>query len=373
LFFGNAGNPGPHGSGTERYELELARAIAAEDSTNEFHYIYLYPGGPAAACVDRPNVIPHVLAPRVRPICLGASLPALHAWLRPAVLHACFIPPLVAPGPLVYTLPCHSPFVYPGLYDPKIGARLRFLFRRGIQTARAIICYSAVLQDWAHTETGLPLDRLPVIPMAASSLFRPFEPEPLRAYLREKYGLVHPYFYFSGRWEQRKNLPRLVEAFARFKAERRSDLKLVLSGSRFWAAAEVDEVIARHGISSDVIELGRTPFDDLPQLYAGARALVFPSVCETFGLPVVEAMCCGTAVLTSTTSCLPEVAGGAALLVDPLSVDEIAHGMFRLASDDALVESLRAKGLARGAAFTWKRTAQLTLETYRRFGRANGS
>jgi glycosyltransferase involved in cell wall biosynthesis len=365
VFFGNAGNPGPHGSGTERYELELARAMACAAPEQELHYIYLFANGPQSVGVTGPNVVSHVLWPQVRQVSLLASLPALLAWLRPDVLHATYIPPLLGAGNLVYTLPCSSPFLFPNLFSADVGRKLRLFFRRGMRAAHSIVCYSRDLQSWVLGETHLPPERVPVIPMAASSAFHPFHPEQLGPRLRERFGIDFPYFLFSGRWEERKNLPRIVEAFARFKKERRSEYKLVLSGSRFWAAEAVDALIARLGIGSDVVDLGRTPYADLPQLYAGARALVFPSLWETFGLPLVEAMACGTPTLTSNNSCLPEVAGGAALLVDPFSIDEIAAGLDRLASDDDLAADLKTRGLRRSQDFSWDHSARLTLEHYR--------
>jgi glycosyltransferase involved in cell wall biosynthesis len=115
-----------------------------------------------------------------------------------------------------------------------------------------------------------------------------------------------------------------------------------------------------------VVDLGYVADEDMPALYSAAEMLAFPSLWEGFGLPVVEAMACGTPVVASNVACLPEIAGGAALLVDPLSVDAIADAMVRIAEDSSLRESLRARGLARAAHFSWRRAAEETLAIYRR-------
>ncbi|MCX6613920.1 MAG: glycosyltransferase family 1 protein [Acidobacteria bacterium] len=365
FFFGNAGNPGPHGSGTERYELELARAMAEINTTDELHYIFLYANGPKAVGVKQPNISQHVLWPSIRPASMLVSLPALVARYRPEVLHSTFIPPVYGAGTQVYTLPCSSPFLFPEMFDPAVGRRMRFLFQRGIDTSRAIVCYSKSLQDWTHERTGIARERLPVVPMAASDAFHPMPKEEVQALVRERYGISAPYFVFSGRLEARKNIFRIIEAFAQFKKSVSSDMKLVLCGSRFWGAEKADQLIAKLGIEDEVVRLSTSRFEELPALYAGARALTFPSLWETFGLPVVEAMSCGTAVLTSKTSCLPEVAGGAAHLVDPESVEEIATGMDRIASDDEYHARLCAASIERAKAFSWRHTAELSMQVYR--------
>lgn len=365
LFFGNAGNPGPHSSGTERYEIELARALAKiNQGRHELHYIYLYGPGPAAAAIPEGLVNNHVLSQGLRPLRLTWSLPALLRRLEPDVTHATFIPPYFGGQRLVYTLPCQSPFLFPELFEPGVGRKMRVLFWRGVERARAVVCYSRSLQEWVVARTGRPAESAPVVPMAASSLFRPIPAPEARAAVESRFGLRDPYFVFSGRQEKRKNILRLIEAFALFRRRHASSYRLVLAGSRFWAAEEVARLVEQLGLRDAVIDLGRTPFEDLPLLYGAARALAFPSVWESFGLPVVEAMSCGTAVLTSNTSCLPEVAGDAALLVNPLSVESIAGGLERLATDDALVEELQAKSLARAREFSWEKTAGQTIGVY---------
>jgi glycosyltransferase involved in cell wall biosynthesis len=361
MFLGNAGR---QAYGTETYEVELARAITRANTTDDFHFIFLSPDGPSAVRVQQPNVGIHVLRPSLRPVSMLTSLPLLLKKLNADLVHACFIPPPFPVRNLVYSLPCSSPFLFPQFFPPLIRWRLQFLFRLGMKTAHVIPCFSLALQQWVRKETGLPGERLPIIPLAASPIFGPGG-EDLGRILFERYGIDYPYFLFSGRWEPRKNVLRLIEAFARFKQARRTPYKLVFSGARFYENGAADALIAKYRLSEEIVDLGKTPFSELPALYAGARALLFPSLWENFGLPIVEAMKCGTPVLTSTVASMPEVAGNAAVLVDPYSIDDIADGIDRLASDDSLCARLRTAGLERSLEFTWERTARLTMEVYR--------
>jgi glycosyltransferase involved in cell wall biosynthesis len=144
----------------------------------------------------------------------------------------------------------------------------------------------------------------------------------------------------------------VVEAFA--KAEVGADMRLVITGD---PTTELADCIERNHVTSQVHFTGLVPEEKLPSLYRGAEALIFPSLYEGFGLPLLEAMACGTPVVTADTTALPEVAGGAALLVDPTSVEHIAEAMKRIVSDTFLRQQLREKGLARAAQFSWDSTA----------------
>jgi len=139
---------------------------------------------------------------------------------------------------------------------------------------------------------------------------------------------------------------------------------VIVGAPNFWKSSPVAESVEKLGLKSCVHFTGYIPEGDLPALYNGADLFVFPSLYEGFGLPVLEAMACGTPVITSNTSSLPEVAGDAALLVDPYDVDAIAEAMRRVLTDLNLAGELRVKGLARASEFSWERTARETLAVY---------
>lgn len=167
----------------------------------------------------------------------------------------------------------------------------------------------------------------------------------------DSYGLQFPYLLCVSNRKRHKNEFRIVEAFATAALDRR--IHLVFTGS---SSPELASWIESLNMGSRIDFTGRIAEEKLPGLYRGAEALVFPSLYEGFGLPLVEAMACGTPVITSNVTSLPEVAGDAAVLVDPTSVEQIASAMERIVSDASLREQLRGKGLIRAAQFSWKRT-----------------
>jgi glycosyltransferase involved in cell wall biosynthesis len=182
--------------------------------------------------------------------------------------------------------------------------------------------------------------------------------------LRE-YGVEPPYILYVGALESRKNLPRLLEAYARLRAWS-PQWRLVIVGARKWKFSPIFDTVQRLALEGHVTFTGYVADEHLPALFTGADLFAFPSLYEGFGLPVLEAMACGAPVVTSNTSSLPEVAGDAALLVDPYDVEQIAQAMWLVLSQPALAAQLRAKGLARAAQFTWERTARETIAVYER-------
>jgi glycosyltransferase involved in cell wall biosynthesis len=189
-----------------------------------------------------------------------------------------------------------------------------------------------------------------------------------------RYGIRRPYCLFVGNLEPRKNLPRLIEAFGLLRRHglAPADLpQLVLAGTRGWLSSGIFRAAAGQGLEApDIVFTGYVPPADLPALYAGAACFVFPSLYEGFGLPVLEAMACGTPVVASTASSLPEVAGDAALLVDPHDVEGLAGALRRLWGDAELRADLRERGLQRATLYSWERTARLTLDVYERVARS---
>jgi glycosyltransferase involved in cell wall biosynthesis len=193
-----------------------------------------------------------------------------------------------------------------------------------------------------------------------------FKPEPdevaLRRRLQMSFGIGRPYFLAVSCSTGRKNTPRLLRAF-----EMLIDRGIEHDWVLVWTAPPEVEQAHRKSIAAGRIRFtGRVSDEALRDLYAGATAAVYPSLNEGFGLPIVEAMCCGTPVITSNTTCLPEIAGGAALLVNPESETDIADAMQTLANQPATCERFKRLGLVRAAEFSWKRCAEQTLDVYRK-------
>jgi len=182
--------------------------------------------------------------------------------------------------------------------------------------------------------------------------------------VKAKLSLPDRFVLFVGHLEPRKNLARLVEAFSILKSKTKLPHKLVILGRESWGYEPVFEAVERHNECSDIVFTGYVDEDDLPLVYNLADALAFPSLYEGFGLPLLEAMACGVPVVTSKVSSLPEVAGKAAILVDPYNVEEIADGLAAVLEDEALRQALINKGLDRAKKFRWEEAAAQIIHAY---------
>jgi glycosyltransferase involved in cell wall biosynthesis len=257
-------------------------------------------------------------------------------------------------------------WVHPEFYPKWIRLRLNALQEKGIRNARILLCVSAYVRDFLASEFHVPKERLEVVYHGVSPDFAPRCADEVQPILRTRYGIDYPYFLFVGKLTANKNIRRLLQAFAQFRCQTKSDLRLVLAGRRLWSEGELDDEINRAIATGSVVELGHLSQSDMPPLYSGAQGLVFPSLHEGFGLPVLEAFASGIPVLTSNNSSLPEIANGHALLIDELSVEEIAEGMRRLAEDQDLRKRLIQGGLARAKELTWDQTARQVRSVYQR-------
>ncbi|MGD2147739.1 MAG: glycosyltransferase family 1 protein [Anaerolineae bacterium] len=208
----------------------------------------------------------------------------------------------------------------------------------------------------------LPLEKITVIYEAADPRFCPQAPDHVDA-VRRRYRLPERYILFVGTIEPRKNLTRLLHAFQALAVDGLCDA-LVVVGQRGWLYGDFFAELARSPVRKRVVLPGYVPDEALPAIYAGAQALAFPSLYEGFGLPVLEAMACGTPVACSGTSSLPEVAGDAALTFDPHNQSSIAETLRRVLEDADLHSELVQRGLRQAARFSWERVAEETMSVY---------
>nr|WP_316642741.1 glycosyltransferase family 1 protein [uncultured Roseateles sp.] len=360
-------------AGPETYEHRLVQALAALDTENEYHVFCLDEAAVAALGISQPNFIFHVLWPSNRWVSMSGSLPWAIRRSGVKLLHATFTPPPLCPVDYVFTMHGAVTFKHPHFYPPAVVWRLNALLRRGLHKAKLTVCVSEFVKQEMMEFFGLPADRLLTVHHGVSEEFRPLCAVTAAEQVKRRQGLEGPYFLYVGKLHENKNIVRLIEAFHQFIAESRCEAVLVLVGRQVWGSDGILETIVRLRMTQRVRLLGHQPQSALPALYSAATAFVFPTLWEGFGLPVVEAMACGTPVIASNVASLPEVTGGAALLVDPLSTTEIAAALHRVWSDAALRERLRASGLARARVFDWKHTAAATLAAYRRVHEACGS
>jgi len=252
---------------------------------------------------------------------------------------------------------------------PEVGtAALRRSVRRAAAeagAARLVIADSEATRRDLIELAGVAPAAIRVVPLGVGAEFRPQPVAAARAAVTTRFGLTEPYLLHLGTVEPRKNLPLLVEACARLWREGRLTHRLVLAGPPGWGSAALEASIARHGVGDRVRRLGRVADAERPALYGAADAVLIPSVYEGFGLPLLEAMACGAPAVASDAGALPEVAGDAALLLDPRDAQAWAEAIAALLGDPALAARLRTAGPPRAAAFTWARCARETLAVYR--------
>ncbi|MDP9330622.1 MAG: glycosyltransferase family 4 protein [Actinomycetota bacterium] len=288
--------------------------------------------------------------------------PALPAALADAdVVHAtnhAAVPPVRAGQRLVVTVHDLTFQRFPEAFT----RRWRWLYRAGVRAAvrraDALLVPSRSTAD-DLISAGADPDRIHVIPLAASVATSP-DPADALARLR----VPVPFVLNVGTLEPRKNQVRLVRAYRRMVATTGLPHALVLAGPNGWGTDELFHELATDG-PGRIVRTGSLPPEDLDALYRSADAFAYPSLYEGFGLPVVEAFARGVPTLTSNTSSLPEVAAGAALVVEPTDEASIASGLERLLTDRAFAEQLGRRGLERAATFSWEATARATIEVYR--------
>jgi glycosyltransferase involved in cell wall biosynthesis len=326
------------------------------------------PSGAAGAALP-PNVTWHHSA--LFPLVMGYPLPAVPRAVplripgrAPALFHATnYAAPRHGAAPVVVTVHDLALVRFPELGTPA----LRRLVRRSAQVVREahlVIADSQATAADLRALFGVDSARTRVVYPGCDPQFRPLPPDDAARVVAERLGIRGPYVLHVGTLEPRKNLERLVTAFLRLHDAGATPHTLVCAGAPGWGAAALHRHLAAHGADARVRLLGRVPDDLLPALYAAADVFAYPSLYEGFGLPVLEAMACGTPVVTADVASLPEVAGDAALYVDPRDADALTAALDRALRDHALRAALRARGLRRAAGFTWTRCARETLAIY---------
>lgn len=273
-----------------------------------------------------------------------------------------FVGPLFAHCPVVVTIHDLSFIRFPTLFRAANRLYLSVLTRLSARRAQRLIAVSIQTADEITRLLGVPPERIDVVYHGVDPVFRPLPADEIAAF-RQRRGLPERYVLFVGTLEPRKNLVRLVEAFARI---RENQVKLVLAGGKGWLYDELFDTVETLGLQEDVIFPGYVTTEELPLWYNAATIFCYPSVYEGFGFPVLEAQACGTPVLTSNISSLPEAAGDGALLVDPYDVDALAAGLHRLLHDESLRHQFQEDGLAHAGRFSWPDTARETARVYRR-------
>jgi glycosyltransferase involved in cell wall biosynthesis len=273
-----------------------------------------------------------------------------------------FVAPLWLPVPMVVTIYDLSFLHYPQVLTPTRRLYLRGFTRLTCQRASRVIAISQSTARDVVKSLNIPTDKVDVaVPGYNSEIFRVYTEQEVSEFRRIK-NLPERFWLFIGTLEPRKNLPTLLEAYANLPENERPPL--LIGGGKGWQYDEIFATVERRGLQDSVQFLGFVPAEELPLWYNSAELFVYPSVFEGFGLPVLEAMACGTPVIVSDASSLPEVAGSAGMCIPPHDLDAWTQALYTALTDAAWHEQARIRGLEEVKRYTWGSTAQATLRSY---------
>ncbi len=354
-------------AGAGVYTYNLIRAAAAVDRENEY-VVFTRSDAFDDLSRDEPPFRTVRVSAGSRPARLLWEQLALPVHLRRRRIDVLHSPhhtaPLVVAGcRRVITFHDLTFFLLADRYPRSRLLYFRTMSRATARVADALICPSQAVREDIVRILHVPPEKVRAIAEAAAPEFQPIKDKAALERLRTRLTLPERFILSVGSLEPGKNRAALIKAFAGLR-KRGLEQKLVVAGQRAWKY-EADLALAGDlGIEGDVLFTGYVPPEEMPALYNAAELFVFPSLYEGFGLPVIEAMACGVPVVASNLSAIPEVAGEAALLVDPRDVEQLCDAMERLLRDKRLQAALRRRGLKRAQGFSWERTARETIAVY---------
>ncbi len=361
--------PGYRRAGVSRYIEALVRYLPR--SASELDLVVFTNLGAYRAFPDRamPRVTWSVSRlpterPPVRVLWEQLVAPAVTRARHLDLLHGPVnVVPLAGPRPLVVTVHDLAFLRYPQHYPVYKQRYLAALTRHSVRRSDRVIAVSAQTRDDVIELCGVGPDKVVVVPNGVDATLQPVrDPHALQAF-RAAHSLPERFLLYLGTLQPRKNVEGLLRAYARAKDE--LSVPLVIAGARGWRESGIFRLVRELALVDQVRWTGYVSPEELPLWYSAATVFVYPSLYEGFGLPVLEAMACGTPVITSSTSSLPEVAGQAAVLVDPRDTEALARAMRELVGSPERRAALSRAGRERAQAFTWERTAEATICVYR--------
>lgn len=280
------------------------------------------------------------------------------------ILHVQYISPPFFKGKLVVTIHDLCFLHFPECFPKFEALRSKILIKNTAKKAKKIITGSLFSKTDIKQKYQVDPEKIKVIPSGVSSLFNNHNDKEGALKILQKYNISNPYILSVGRLNPRKNLLSLIKAFASLKKSKTLPHELVIVGKKDYKTEELKRYTKEKKLENSVFFTGLVPDEDLPYLYGGAEVFVYPSLFEGVGLPVLEAMKSGIPVITSNTSSLKEIVGGAGLTINPLQQKELSEALSRLLHDSDLREVYIKKGLARVEEYSWEKTARGTLAVY---------
>ncbi|HKS09195.1 MAG TPA: glycosyltransferase family 1 protein [Pyrinomonadaceae bacterium] len=357
--------------GNESYAVNLIEALAQIDSANSYT-LYVT----TAEAHDRfhqrwPNFKVHITRPHTPLIRIPLTLSAELRKHPVDVLHVQFTAPPFCPCPVVVSVHDLSFEHLPHTFLRRSRTQLRLTVRHSARRADRILTLSEHTRGDVIETYKIDPAKVTAIPLAAPAHFGPVIDDKELQRVRHTYGIDGDYVLSVGSIQPRKNLVRLINAYATLRGAKLSNRypKLVIVGKRGWLYDETLHALENTGVKDSIVLTGYVPEPDLPALYSGALCFVYPSYFEGFGLPPLEAMKCGAPVVVGNATSLPEVVGDAGLKVDPFDVSAIAGAIDKLINNSELRRELRVKGLKRAELFDWRNTARQTLKVYEQVAR----
>ena len=354
--------------GISRAVLELGRALQQHTACEPL-FLTTYRDGPFAdtktphAYLFGARLLPGLLSVGALQIPLSARRHALPLVHDPCGANPLWVGRRGGPYKRIVTLYDAIAFRDPTAYTWANNALHRHYIPATLSGVDAVITGTEYARQDLERFLGIAPERLHVVPCAASAAFHPVDPVRAAA-VALRYGLRAPFVLYVGALERRKNVATLVRAFARLRRTVPA-VTLAVVGKPRWRDDETGRTVASLAVAGSVCFTGYVPEEDLASLYSAAAVFCYPSLLEGFGLPVLEAMSCGTPVVCAAAAALPEVAAGAAWLFDPLDDEALAAALLAVLDDHEQAARLRAAGLERASAFSWQSSADQTLAVYR--------
>jgi len=352
---------GCHLTGNEVYVRNLLREFAGLNNDSEIIAYISKRALPAAVPQGvQTRLVSHNPYKR-----LGFDIPRLVRADRPDLLHVQYTGPILSSVPLVVSVHDVSYLEHPNYFTRFRATQLRLTVKRTVDRAARVLTPSEFSKQAILRHYDLPAERVVVVPNAVSSRFRPVDRDVARAEVMQQFGIPWPFILTVGDLQPRKNHLGLLQAFEDVIRARPSlPHRLVFVGKETWASPDLHQAVARSSVADRVHFTGFVEDADLLQLYGACDLFAFPSFYEGFGLPILEAMACGRAVVCSDTTAMPEVADSAGLLFNPHSTSEMARAMLDVLLDNELRARLERLGQQRATLFSWQRSARQTLEVY---------
>jgi glycosyltransferase involved in cell wall biosynthesis len=358
----------PQRTGTENYTLHLLRALLSQDQDNAYR-LYLSVPLPPGLLPIKARTSTRLI--RMRRLWTQIGLSREMLLDTPDVL---FVPshvlPLVTPACSVVVIYDVGHRFFPRAHRLTEWLYAEWSIRRHVRVAARVLTISRATMDDLVRLYGADPNRIDVAYPAVDARFAPASAAEV-ARVRSTYGLSRPYVLHLGTIKPRKNVPRLIHAFAR--AHLPGETQLALGGMTTYGGVEVERAIVETGLADRVRRLSYVPDDDLAALYSGASAVAIPSLYEGFGMPALEALACGAAVVASNRGSLPEIVADAGVIVDPLDLASIAQGLEAVLGSQRLRQALAEAGLRRAADFNWSSSGMVTWQALERAGQSHAS